>query len=362
MRNTFPILAGLYAVSFVPLFVIDVDSRPPWKFVLSVVFLYLPFAFLATESLLAVERHVERRRWLGPTFGIPIAILLIAIDTLALSFHQIRILFMVTFFVLVVRFRRRLLAPLFAGAVALFLVYAFAWNLNNLVGHLALDRLQDPVVLDIDLFFYGILFGGTVDPQGLYPLTASPLFFAIMECCYGFLYMQVFIVVLVRARRHASLAPFILQLTAAYAIAMIVFYLYPVVGPFIYPETRAASFHDSRSFLLMTEMNQAYEALRTAGDSRGLCYVVGLPSMHVTTAILVQKHVALSRAHFWALLPISILTAISTFYLGFHYVADAIAGALLAALLLGAEVWWSRLRATRIDPEKAELLSVAARS
>ena len=170
-----------------------------------------------------------------------------------------------------------------------------------------------------------------------------------MENAYLLIFCEIFVVVFVRLRRQAALAAFLGVVLAAYVLTAAIFVAFPVVGPFIYPETIDPAHHDTRTFQVMTLLNESYQQIRLRELNNGFGYVVRLPSLHVAMAIIMARFLFVSRIHFWTFLPINILMAAATCFQGRHYLVDVATGALLAVGLLVADAIWRKKRIATSD-------------
>jgi membrane-associated phospholipid phosphatase len=75
-----------------------------------------------------------------------------------------------------------------------------------------------------------------------------------------------------------------------------------------------------------------FSEIRSGGQPvTGFGYFVGIPSLHVAMAVLLQFTIQQrSGAGGWLVAPINILLIASTVVLGYHYLADVPGGVLLA--------------------------------
>jgi membrane-associated phospholipid phosphatase len=183
--------------------------------------------------------------------------------------------------------------------------------------------------------------GGSVQVSDMFPWHSSSALFSIFEAAYFFLYCEVFIVILLYAKLRRSCVGFFGGAFFAYLFALAVYCIYPVSGPHYYvPESLAESFRSTRTANLMAQMNASYEDILAGRPTAGFAYLVALPSLHVSMAVLMQGFLAASRTHFWALLPINVLMALSTVYLGYHYLVDVVGGVALAGAILAVSFRW----------------------
>jgi membrane-associated phospholipid phosphatase len=141
-----------------------------------------------------------------------------------------------------------------------------------------------------------------------------------------------------------DLTAFLRTFFTCYVMGVLVFAIYPVVGPCIaFPESFHPQFHGTLTFRLMEGMASEYTASLQRASVNGFGYFVAIPSLHVALAVVMQAMLRFSPIHFWAFLPINVVVAASTVILGYHYLIDMMAG-----VALGALVTMPRWRRTRI--------------
>jgi membrane-associated phospholipid phosphatase len=107
------------------------------------------------------------------------------------------------------------------------------------------------------------------------------------------------------------------RICLAWAVCYVISLICPVLGPrFIYPDLQASRL-GSGIFSHLTQFNQQHNQLRGAA----------FPSAHVaaTTAAFMSLW-TWKRSWFWILLPLEAGLVIGAVYLGYHYIADIVAG------------------------------------
>jgi membrane-associated phospholipid phosphatase len=352
MRPLVTLLAASYATSLAALCAVGMRPTIPTAFLLGIVVLFVPLAYVVAETLFLIQSGLaERHRGSPPVLAglgtivfvgyalLPHSMLLLMLPCLLGSAWH-----------LLTR-RRQLLGPLAGGSIALVLLYGTVWNLNLLVGPFTLPRLHDDQILATDLAIYGWLWGDSITVSGMFPWHSSPTMFSVFEAAYFFLYCEVFVVILVYARECKSCARFIGGAFGAYLFALLVYCIYPVSGPHYYvPESLAETFRSTRTANLMAQMNASYEDILAGRPTAGFAYLVALPSLHVSMAVLMQGFLAISRIHFWAFLPVNVLMALSTVYLGYHYLVDVAGGVALAAAILVLNHHWEKVASIAKSP------------
>jgi membrane-associated phospholipid phosphatase len=189
-------------------------------------------------------------------------------------------------------------------------------------------------MLNLDLAIYSWLRGSAVDYHGMFPLLKSPWVYAFMENNYLMLYPEIFVVTLVVVEKHLDRPYFIGLLFTCYIVGLTVFILYPVLGPCIYPETVHPDYQSSIVSGMCQGIVAEYQAVRRMSSLTGMAYFVALPSLHVAMALLFQAFLFPARCHFWVFLPVNVFLALSTVFLGAHYLIDLPAGILLTLVLL----------------------------
>jgi PAP2 superfamily len=172
---------------------------------------------------------------------------------------------------------------------------------------------------------------GLKDYSGAFPLTRDPLLLRVLANGYLTMAFQPFVAILCLYPRRYGLAQLFIAGPACYVIAAAIFAAYPVFGPiFLYADTFDPHMHDSMAWVVSAGIrNELNAALAGSATATGGAYFIGLPSMHVALGTICQHAAWESGAVFWILLPLNIALISSTLLLGFHYLADIIAGLLL---------------------------------
>lgn len=140
-------------------------------------------------------------------------------------------------------------------------------------------------------------------------------------------------VFLLQGRRVAAQRS-VLWILATFLICYLAFLLFPVAGPY-YEFPRPAAW-----FTAPITARLVYATL-----ARGSAYGAAFPSSHVA-ATLVATAAAYRGARWMGhllLLPALLLT-VGVVYCQMHYAVDALAGGVLAGLVIGAGSWWERRR------------------
>jgi hypothetical protein len=225
------------------------------------------------------------------------------------------------------------------GLLTIAAIYVAVWNGNYLALLLNRGRIHDDALRVTDLWIYRSLINPNVDYTGVFPLTHRPWLLAALERGYLVLFGELAIALFVLIDRPDSLRRFLLRLATCYAVGLLWFVAWPVAGPYLmFPESINASVIGASTRAIMDASRDEFSAIRAGGQPiNGFGYFVGLPSLHVAMATLLQITIGrASRIGGWIVAPMNALMAVSTVFLGYHYVADAAAGVLVAVLSVAA--------------------------
>jgi hypothetical protein len=340
-------VAAAYGCSLVAVRSIGLRPAIPFTFLTRVVLVNAPIAICAVY----IEAMLEHRRE-----GIRILVgALLAVATLlwcqagpiylvaALLFPYTR----------AVRWNTSAVRSISFGLIALVIAQGTVSNLNYLAAAATPVRLHDRTLLEFDRSVYSLLRGDDVKAAGMFPLITDKTTVKLFENAYVILFPEIILVVVVLSLkgRAGQLERFLLARFASYGIAVIVFLLYPVVGPPIYrPETFSAAFGDSLTREIMTGMATEYHSTVTRSALNGLAYFIAVPSLHVIEAVLMQWFLWESRLMRYCFLPINLMIVLSTVVLGYHYIADLVAGLAVAAFMIRVFDW------PRESPQPAHLV------
>jgi membrane-associated phospholipid phosphatase len=206
--------------------------------------------------------------------------------------------------------------------------------INCIVLRLAGGRLMDPTLRWTDERLYSFVIGSTTY-RGIFPLVKSWPVFLTLESAYLTLAIEPMLVPLVLAERPRQIALFLSTSFICYAVAALVFLVYPVIGPILYfPEAFDARFASTITGEVTALLRTEAISIQSGGPPiTGLGYFIALPSMHAAMATVCQFHLRTSPPHYWMMLPINIALVLSTFILGQHYVLDTVAGVILGGFV-----------------------------
>ena len=154
---------------------------------------------------------------------------------------------------------------------------------------------------------------------------------------------------LVWGRDTARGAWYLTAVSVDWVLGVIVYYLFPTVGPIYADPGQFADLTPTLSSRLATGMlNERAEVLADPHATSAVQNIAAFASLHVAitvTAVLIAKRVGVAawvRRALWGFLW---LTVLATIYLGWHYLLDAVGGA-----LIGAVAMWVGAVATGNDP------------
>jgi membrane-associated phospholipid phosphatase len=130
-----------------------------------------------------------------------------------------------------------------------------------------------------------------------------------------------------------SAASMIRQICIAWGICYILFLFIPVAGPrFAYENVQGARMGTG-----------IFSALARLNQDHGMLHGAAFPSAHVAATVVATWSLRLTeRKFFWVLLPMCIAVVVGAVYLGYHYFADVVAGAVVGVLAVISDSWWQR--------------------
>jgi hypothetical protein len=324
------ISAGVFAVALLLVNAAAIPVRPPRSFVLELLFFVLPFAFACVWTF----------QWapfvIGTVVTRNLSLVCAGLGVVAIIVYPYPPVWWVLFLAAIVSGALGIqsLARVLLQVVTLGFGYAALWLAQYVVASLVEHRVLDRFFMAGDLWVYRDVLGITTDYQGVFPLVRHPLLFAMVERSYFMLFGEIAAVALVCAGAGVRCGRrFCAVLFGGYAFSLLVFGVWPVVGPCIYvPESFDPAYAHTATATVMGYM--AADFWRNSGPLTGYGYFVALPSMHVALAVFLHRvlflHAPLLSAFF--ALP-NVLIAASTFLLGYHYLADVPPGALLGFVM-----------------------------
>lgn len=214
-----------------------------------------------------------------------------------------------------------ILADVAGGAYPLILASAFYWQLGDM--HLDIARLHDALVQRWEMALFGTQLAVAWHVKAPYPLLS-----AVLHLCYGAYYWILLAVplwLLIRGKREAFRRAVFFTALALYT-CYLVFGVFPVAGPYF-------AFQPPAGAIVANWPARYVYFMLGAGSSLGTAF----PSSHIA-ASWVTVYAARRDARRLALVlaPVALGLALGTVYGQFHYAVDALAGALLAVVLMAA--------------------------
>jgi hypothetical protein len=338
MRTWVCYIAALYGLCFAGLATRGAFLLPPWFFLLGSVVFVVPLGCLLACAGDLLARHIPERSPWAPWIAIAIGLVLVGIYSDLLAAFPI--VFLVCLGVVGVTMRRGrmiLARPVCASLLALGLGYAAVFALNYLCASLTAHTIHDATLWRMDLAVYRWLFNAPADGGGVFPLVRHPVLFVYLENAYFCMFAGIPLTIFVLHATGGQAGSFIRALFTCYLVALVIFLVFPTLGPTLAaPQLFDKAYIHTHTYDMIRQTAAEYTALRGGGLAKGSAYFVALPSMHVAVAVLVQVFLYRSRAHFWLFLPVNALVVPATVALGYHYLLDVPAGALLAAGVLAA--------------------------
>lgn len=246
--------------------------------------------------------------------------------------------------VLLPTFDRTTVARMGKVIVAAFLGYGAVWNANVLVARLAAERMANAWFRAADLFVYNRIGFGDGSYAGVFPLIDTPWLLQLLHQSYWLIMVELFVVLVLAARRDGEMADRILTLVfASYAIGLICFLVLPAVGPGVaYPESLDLAALPLDARIVMREMADGFQTAASGVRQPVSAYFVAMPSLHVLLALILQrtlKPFPLASALFT---PVNVLVVLSSLVLGYHYILDVVAAFLLFPIMLILCEGWRR--------------------
>lgn len=163
----------------------------------------------------------------------------------------------------------------------------------------------------------------------------SPIFMKLMYFSYASFYaaFPVSFAVAFLSRNIGEMRRLVLGIMVIYFFGLAIFYIFPSVGPLFYTPELFADIPNKWQKVLW-DGHLAIQANRETFTAAPFLGVAALPSLHGAHALfLVLVAHRYHKKLFYAYLPWIILLYISTIYMGWHYVVDLIAGALIAIVI-----------------------------
>jgi hypothetical protein len=336
MRAWAQFFAVLYGIALAGLAMCGQLAPPPWFFFVGAVAFIVPlgYLFLWVGDMLA-QSIPEESPWMP---WVAIATSLVLVGTYGQLLAIVPIVFLVFLGAIGFLIWRKRADGVFRAYASLLLiglgyVSVFAWN--ELCASLTLHAIRDPILRDMDLAIYRWLLHTPADGAEIFPLIRYPPLLLYLDNAYQCMFIGIPLVIFVLHSSGGEPRAFIQALFSCYFVALLIFLLFPTIGPTLAdPKLFSKAYEHTQTYEMIRQMTAEYKALQGTGALSGLGYFVALPSLHVAVAVLEQVFLYRSRAHFWLFLPINLLVVPATVVLGYHYLLDVPAGVLLASAVL----------------------------
>jgi len=309
----------------------------PWNYMVSIGLLPIPLACYVAIGGIRLEQYLHRPAWLISFCGLSLGFLLVIFyrfDSPLFGAAWLVSIIFTAYFLITNKFNQ--FKYLLFTCLLLMVGYTIVRNLNYIALSLVINRLKDSSLYNLDMIIYSFFLGPTSSYNELFPLVKSKTLFNIFQNAYFILFFEMYVIVFINIYNEKRLISFVSVLFSCYVIGILLFVIYPAVGPYVcYPESFALTFRDSMTYKAMQGIVSGYNAVKsftTPTDDIG--YFVSFPSLHVAIAIILQYFMCDVKLHYWIFFPVNCLVIISTVFLGFHYLIDIPAGILLALLTL----------------------------
>ncbi len=326
-------ILAVYGISTLWLVLLGVHPVFPWSYVAFHLLIVFPFSYVFARLLSVAQARVPRHViMVGVLSGFfvtwfyrPDSLAFLTVAVISLSILVVDCLR-----------DRALLRYLCTAAATLFIGFEALDNLNYLLARATVERLQDHALRAIDLAVYGA-FVAEVRYEGIFPLVRSPKLYRMFEDAYLILIAEIFLVLVVLHLTRGDVGRFWRRVFGCYLLGMLIAFVYPSVSPCVrYPDSMDPMYGHTIMAGLGRNLAAEYAAIQHGEPVSGLAYFVGLPSLHVAVAVVLQATLFISRIHFWAFLPVNLMLIVSTVVVGQHYLLDLPAGLLLGALVVFA--------------------------
>lgn len=244
-----------------------------------------------------------------------------------------------------------------AALVSFYVAYLAYRNLKSVVPLLRPDALFDRPLLRIDR----VLAGGGDPGQALHSLlgvgAAAHVLSAVYMLFFSFIPLTLSALLVAHWRGHRGALFLVTALSINWALAAATYFALPAIGPFHARPQTFATLPDTPVARLEATLLRERSAFLANPSAPGAAQSIGaFASLHVSiyvTAAIGAHLLGLNRAvraTAWILVA---LTAVSTIYFGWHYLADDVAGVLIAVLALVIARFltgWSPRQRSALEP------------
>jgi len=338
MKKVSGVLICLYIMTTGLLMRTGVTVSFPWVFLLVIGTIFIPLAYFISFGGLWMQKNLLQYPWLLRLSGILSGFFLLTVyrfdkPIVLIILWSICVAFLV---VHVAKWRFATVKPLVAAFVSIELGFCVISNLNYMALQQVIGRLNDASLYRLDLAIYSFWFGRPMDYSGIFPLMNSNILFYLFQNAYFMLWLGAFLVFFLISFKKESVSGFLYVLLGCYLIGLLIFLIYPTVGPCIYyPDSLRVEYQQTMAYHAMQAMAKGFQSVKQQSPNyTELGYFVAFPSLHVAVAVVIQYFLRNYKIHFWIFLPICLAVIVSIFYLGFHYFIDAPAGVLLAFAII----------------------------
>lgn len=123
-----------------------------------------------------------------------------------------------------------------------------------------------------------------------------------------------------------------------YYLGVLAYHLMPAYGPCYFIESGSSAGVSQLSHYIQNRLAETTALVQAAPGNATILpwvYIAAFPSLHISLAMILYWYNRHSRASRWLFGSFAVLTAISTVYLGWHYVVDWLGGIVIAV----AAIW-----------------------
>jgi hypothetical protein len=239
------VLAVGYAVSLLAMLMLGMSPGVPWRFVVSASVFDVPIAAMVVSQI----SRADSARPASPARCLLWGIFVPFVFQWTNPVFRVAVLVTIPFVVQAAwRLSREDKTRVVLIGLAIIAGYGMIWNLNYLAMWHVGTALKDSELLASDISIYRWLFG--IEPgHGLYPLLKHPQAVEIFERSYGFLFSEVFIVLLASSDRRRI--EFLSTAFGCYLLAVLWFWFYPSLGPIIFADFFHETFRNTTTWRFM---------------------------------------------------------------------------------------------------------------
>jgi hypothetical protein len=256
-----------------------------------------------------------------------------------------------------------LIKPLLVPSVYLFLGLVMVFAYNDLIATVKNPSAYDWLYLKMDSYLLG---GSSVSAIAHSLIRRMPSSASWAEAIYYGMFNQIgaalIIIALYSGSREA--ARYVGTLLTAYYLGLIIFFLWPSMGPFY---TCPTHFSEFSQFLrtYASQMGMMQKAQLLASKGRGLSqvdtdYFVAFPCLHIAQPIIVAWFLRRWKRMVIFLVAYDALLIPAILLLEWHYLVDIFGGVLVAALAIGLNRSKEFIRAPAALQSSEDIAQVAA--